>query len=233
MSRKLVGLIIILTFLTIILLINIAFSVVKYSSNEKDDEESDKNINEHKFQDYHSEYSSETNFDYDGNDFMMKRNQLNDYEKNYSKAINEINNNISNMRLNEKYFIACPLNENLKFEYIVFNSSMFDLIDSSNFIDQINDYYYNNEMKNQNKLVRVDSNIYLNIKSKNELDKLLNQTIHVSNDDLFIIEKVNVLNSGRYYCIYSSKFSDDEYLLFSHLYLAYDGKIYIFLFIFL
>ena len=83
MSKKLIGLIIILILLTVILLINITYSVVKYGNENKtsdaDSEEDDKNLNEYKNQmDYDSDYNSfvkNSYSDYNGNKLMMKRNQ--------------------------------------------------------------------------------------------------------------------------------------------------------------
>jgi hypothetical protein len=224
MSKRLFGLIIILLFLAIVLFINITYSIVKYASENSDNDTEENNIiiNDYKYQDYESEYKQETYniyADNDSNDLMMKkRNQPNNNE-------NVIH--ISNMKLNEKYIIACPLNENLKFEYIVFNSSIYDVVESKNSIHQIKDYYYNDVTK---KLIQLDSNLYLNLKSKKELNKLLYQTIHVSNSDFFIIDKVNALNSGRYYCIYSSQLKNEEYFVYGHLYLAYNGKFFSFIF---
>ena len=111
----------------------------------------------------------------------------------------------------------------VKFEYTAFNSSIYDLAAVDELIHQADDYYYYDEI-NQKTIVKIDSNFYLNLKSKYELDKLLNRTIQVSTDDFFIIDKVNVLNSGRYYCVYSSKLNNQEYFLYSHLYLVYNGK---------
>jgi hypothetical protein len=137
---------------------------------------------------------------------------------------------INKIRLNDFYKIMCPNSiEKLKFEQIIFNSSIYNIEilalnmteEDANLIDQI-------------KIVEINSNLYLNLKSNKLFNMLFNENVnkHVLTD-VYSIEAAKYSDSGRYYCVYSlnnDEINHDlkEYFILSHLYLVYDGLKYLY-----
>jgi hypothetical protein len=156
------------------------------------------------------------------NKIVFKRNDLNGNKEQYfdGNGNDEQNNNeiVIRMKLNQKYEIECPLlrKKNLSFKYILFNNSIYDA----------NKYYYRNDDDNEDhKLELIDSVYFLNIKSKTKFDLIFDQTKIVSYENTFEIDRANVNNSGRYYCVYSY-FNEKEYFVSNRLHLVFDGKFF-------
>ena len=138
---------------------------------------------------------------------------------------------INKIKLNDYYKIMCPnTNVKLKFESMIFNSSIYNIEtfalnltdEDTNLIDQI-------------KIVEINSNLYLNLKTNKLFNMLFGENVnkHILTD-VYSIETAKYSDSGRYYCVYSLNDDDDdveinhdlkEYFISSHLYLVYDGLI--------